>query len=283
MQARLEKVAPGGAASFLFRRRLDPRFGFYWHFHPEIELTYIVRSHGKRFVGDSIEDYEAGDVVLVGPNLPHTWESHPGGPGRPEALFCQFAPGFLGERFFEAPELAPVRRLLLRSSQGLRFTGETQRAVAQRLERMDGLPPGARLFALLETLELLSRSREGRMLSSKAFLPSLRTADAGRIDRVCRFIHEHLTEPLSVSRLAREAPLSVPAFSRFFRRATGKTFVRYVNELRIGLACRALIESDRTIAQIAGDSGFGNLSNFNRQFLALKATSPRDFRAHYSS
>jgi AraC-like DNA-binding protein len=282
MQARLEKVAPGGAASYLFRRRLDVRFGFYWHFHPEIELTYIVRSQGKRFVGDSIEDYEPGDVVLVGPNLPHTWESESRGAGRPEALFCQFSPGFLGERLFQAPELALVRKLLLRSRQGISFTGETGRAVAGRLERMDGLPAGARLLALLEILELLSRSREGRTLSSKAFVPSLRTTDAGRIDRVCRFIHEHLTEPLTLSQVARAAPLSVPAFSRFFRRATGKTFVRYVNELRIGLACRALIESDRTIAQIAGDSGFGNLSNFNRQFLALKATSPREFRAHYS-
>src|SRR5438477_13218398 len=108
-KARVERVSTGAAASFLCRRRSDTRFGFAWHFHPELELTWIVRSRGRRFVGDSIEPYDAGDLVLLGPNLPHTWESDPGLRGTQEALFCQFPRDFLGRGFLDAPELPPIR------------------------------------------------------------------------------------------------------------------------------------------------------------------------------
>src|SRR6185436_14189073 len=276
MKANVERVSTGGGASFICRRRTDPRFGFYWHVHPEIELTHIVRSRGRRFVGDSIEPYEDGDLVLVGPNLPHTWDSDPRRRGPHEAVFCQFSESFLGPDFLRAPELAPVRRLLDRASQGLRFTGKTQKAVAHRMGSMDRLPGLARLAALLETLDLLARSRDVRPLSSREFVPGLRRGDAGRIDRVCRFLNERCTGRITLAEAAAAAHLSIPAFSRFFRRKTGRTLVAYLNELRTGLACRALIESDRSISDIAFDSGFNNLSNFNRRFLGLKKMSPRE-------
>ncbi|HXX95133.1 MAG TPA: AraC family transcriptional regulator [Planctomycetota bacterium] len=281
MQARLERVSPGVTASFLCRRRREPRFGFAWHFHPEFELTYIVRSRGKRFVGDSITDYEAGDLVLLGSNLPHTWSSEATQAGPHDAVFCQFSETFLGKEFFQAPELLPIRRLLDRSSQGLRFTGKTQKEVGRRLEAMDALEGSFRLFELLEILGILSRSREGRSLSSREFVPSLRGSDPGRIDRVCRFLTEHYTESLPLAQAARVAHLSIPAFSRFFKQRTGKTLVGYLTELRVGRACRALIETDRTVSEIAFESGFNNLSNFNRRFLKAKGMSPREFRREH--
>jgi AraC-like DNA-binding protein len=281
MKARIERVSPGGAASFLCRRRADPRFGFYWHFHPEIELTYIVRSRGRRFVGDSIEPYEDGDLVLLGPNLPHTWDSDPRRGGRHEAVFCQFSASFLGEDFLRAPEFAGVRRLLDRSAAGLRFTGRTQKAAARVMGGMDRAQGLARLAALLEVLDLLARSREYRPLSSRRFVPALREGDAGRIDRVCRMLHSRCTERVTLAEAAAAAHLSIPAFSRFFRRKTGRTLVAYLNELRTGLASRELIESDRPVSDIAFDSGFNNLSNFNRRFLALKGMNPREFRRQF--
>jgi len=283
MKARIEKVSPGGGASFICRRRIDPRFGFYWHVHPEIELTYIVRSRGRRFVGDSIEPYDDGDLVLLGPNLPHTWDSDPRRAGRQEAVFCQFSESFLGPEFLRAPELAPVRRLLDRSAQGLRFSGKTQKAASRRMEGMDRLQGVPRLATLLEVLDLLARSRDVRPLSSREFVPALRSGDAGRIDRVCRILNERCTERITLAEAAAAAHLSVPAFSRFFRRKTGRTLVAYLNELRTGLACRELIETDRSVSDIAFDSGFNNLSNFNRRFLALKGMSPREFRRQFQS
>jgi AraC-like DNA-binding protein len=283
MKARIEKIAPGGAASFICRRRSDPRFGFTWHFHPEIELTLIVRSRGRRFVGDSIEPYDDGDLVLLGPDLPHTWDSDPRRKGPHEAVFCQFSASFLGPDFLRAPELAPVRRLLDRAARGLRFSGKTQKAAARRMEGMDRLQGLARLAALLEVLDLLARSRDVRPLSSREFVPALRRGDAGRIDRVCRFLNERCTGRITLAEAAAAAHLSIPAFSRSFRRKTGRTLVAYLNELRTGLACRELIESDRAVSEIAFDTGFNNLSNFNRRFLELKGRSPREFRREFRS
>ena len=281
MKAKIERVSPGGAASFICRRRTDPRFGFYWHVHPEIELTLIVRSRGRRFVGDSIEPYEEGDLVLLGPNLPHTWDSDPRRKGPHEAVFCQFSASFLGPEFLRAPEMAGARRLLDRAAQGLRFTGRVQKAVARRMDGMERLQGLARLAALLEVLHLLAGSRDARPLSSREFAPPARRADADRIDRVCRFLNERCTGRISLAEAAAAAHLSVPAFSRFFRRRTGRTLVAYLNELRTGLASRELIESDRPISDLAFDSGFNNLSNFNRKFLQLKGMSPREFRRQF--
>lgn len=278
MKAAVERVSPGAGASFLCRRRVDARFGFHWHVHPEIELTAIVHSRGRRFVGDSIEAYGDGDLVLLGPNLPHTWQSEEGRKARHEAVFCQFSEAFLGDAFLESPELAGVKRLLSRAARGLRFTGETQKAVFRRMEGLDGVQGLTRLAGLLDILDRLARSRDARPLSSREFVPELRRGDAERIDRVCRHLTERCTERVTLAEAARVAHLSIPAFSRAFRRTTGKTLVGYLHELRTGLACRELIESDRPVSDIAFDSGFQNLSNFNRRFRALKGMSPRDYR-----
>lgn len=282
MKARIEKISTDGASSFLCRRRVDPRFGFYWHYHPEIELTLIQRSRGRRFVGDSIEPYEEGDLVLLGPDLPHTWDSDPGRRRPNEAVFCQFSPGFLGEDFLRAPEFGPLGRLFDRSARGLQFRGETQKAVARRLEDLSAQQGLGRLAGLLEILDRLARSRDARPLSSREFVPALRRGDAERIDRVCRFLNERWAEGVTLSEAAKAAHQSIPAFSRFFRRQTGRTLVAYLNELRTGHACRALIETERSISDIAFGSGFHNLSNFNRRFLALKGMSPREFRRHHA-
>ncbi len=273
MKARIERVSTDDAASFLCRRRVDARFGFYWHFHPEIELTLIVRSRGRRFVGDSIEPYDDGDLVLVGPNLPHTWSSDPSRKGRHEAVFCQFP-----REFLKSPELAGAERLFDRSSRGLRFTGRTQRAVSRQMESLQQLQGLRRLAGLLEILDQLARSTESRPLSGRGYVPAVRSGDAERIDRVCRFLNGRFTEGVTLAEAASVAHLSVPAFSRMFRRATGRTLVAYLNELRTGLACRELMESGRSISDIAYDAGFNNLSNFNRRFRALKGLSPREYR-----
>jgi AraC-like DNA-binding protein len=278
MKAAIERVSTGPAASFRCRRRVDARFGFLWHFHREIELTYIVHSRGRRFVGDSIEPYEDGDLVLLGPDLPHTWHSDPRRKGPHEAVFCQFSREFLGEAFIESPELAAVDRLLGRSARGLRFVGRTQKAVGRRMEGLDRLDGVPRLAALLEILDALARSRDARPLSGRRFVPLLRRGDAERIDRVCRLLNERCLEGVSLSEAAAAAHLSVPAFGRLFRRTTGKSLVVYLNELRTGLACRELIETDRPVSDIAFASGFHNLANFNRRFRALKGMSPREYR-----
>lgn len=279
MRAAFEKVATDGSQFFLLKRRLDPLFEFNWHYHPEIELTFIAKSRGRRLVGDNIADYEDGDLVLIGPNLPHTWSSFPSPAGTThDAVVVQFGENLLGPGNLDALKLGPVRSLLDRSSRGIAFRGKTRRDVAARMLRLERLPALLALAELLVILDLLARAREYELLSSAPFAPPSRRDASHPIDQVCTFINERFSERIPLGAAARVIGMSPSAFCRFFRRATHRTFTGYVNELRIGHACRLLMNTERGIADIAGASGFLNLSNFNRCFLRLKKMRPSDFR-----
>jgi len=284
MQASFESIVAQSHCSFIYRTFKIRGFPFRWHFHPEYELTLIVAGEGRRFVGDDISDFAAGDLVLLGRNLPHTWHSRPAefsSPARSHAVCIQFAEDFLGAGFFATPELNRVRRLLKRSALGLRFGRRSQKAIAQRMIAMRELDPLRRLVELIAMLDLLARSRDVTELATAGFVPSLRVEDRQRIDRVYRFVNDNFTRLLDSDEAARLVHMSATTFSRFFHRISGKHFTAYVNELRIGSACRLLIETDRGISQIALEVGFGNLSNFNRRFLELKKMRPRDYRQHF--
>ncbi len=281
MQPILEHLDPGGQASFICRRFQLPAFPFTWHVHPELELTLIVRGRGRRFVGDSIEAFAEGDLVLLGPNLPHTWHSRPG--RRVESVVIQFRRDCLGDGFFDSPEANRIDRLFSRAARGVRFTGQARLKAAQRMREIDHASGMRRVTLLLDTLESLARCRGGVELSSEAFADDLRVEDRTRIDRVCRFINDHYTEPITQAQAAASIHMSPAAFSRFFKRLTRKTFVDYLHEIRIGRACRALIETDQPITDVCFESGFGNLSNFNRVFKRLKGVSPRAYRGQFAA
>jgi AraC-like DNA-binding protein len=284
MQPFLETLEPSPQASFHWKRFALPAFTYGWHFHPEVELTLILKGQGKRFIGDDIANFTPGDLCLLGPNLPHTWLSdlpHATQPDAVESIVIQFRLDCFGEGFFDRPELLSVSRVLTQSAQGLQFDDAVSQAVAPQMIAMQAAPPLGRMMALLSMLDQLAAVKSPKLLSSRGFAPSIRDSDATRIDQVSRFILEHVDEPLTLEDIADVAHLSPSAFSRFFKRATGKNFVRYVNELRVAKACRRLTETDDSIAAIAFESGFGNLANFNRRFKEIKGTQPREFRAHF--
>jgi AraC-like DNA-binding protein len=200
-----------------------------------------------------------------------------------EAILIQFPESIFGGKFLELPEMSAVRRLLERSAQGIRFATSVRGKIAPRMIRMGRQRGLARLIELLEILRILSQAPVDRILSSKAFTPAVGFADRDRIDRICRYLAENSARPIALGQAAVAAHLSVPAFTRFFRKCTGKTFVEYLTELRVGSACRLLVETDRTVTQVCYAAGFNNLSNFNRRFRDLKGVTPRDFRRQYSS
>jgi AraC-like DNA-binding protein len=276
----VRKVITSEGSSFLYKVRDEPTFAFSWHCHPEYQLTLICSSAGRRFVGDSIEDYASGDLVLLGPNLPHTWHSeakrHP--TRRHKAIVVQFAESFLGPGFFDRPEFKATAALLQASARGLQFQDPVRQRVSRRLVALGDCRPLDRLLGLLAVLDELARSRSFRPLASPGFAPMLNEATRRRIDRVCAYINAHYTGGVTELEASRIAHMSPSAFSRFFHQATGKTFTRYVNELRVGLACRLLIESDRPVTSICFEAGFANVSNFNRRFLELKRLSPSAYR-----
>lgn len=278
MKAILEKVSHDKNRSFALFEFEMRRFNCPFHYHPEIELTLIVSSSGHRYVGDHIGRFSPGDLVLMGPNLPHSYinDARPGQIAH--SVVLQFLPDCLGPGFLQLGEMKGIQHLLERSRVGLSFHGRTRDKVAPLLSPLRKLDGPARLAAFLQVLGILSRSKECRTLASPAYSPSLALYQGERINRVCELISRRFREGITQSEAARAAKMSPPSFSRFFRRATNRTFRAFLNEVRVGHAAQLLLESDRTVAEICYESGFGNLSNFNRQFLKLRSASPRDFR-----
>jgi AraC-like DNA-binding protein len=256
-----------------------------WHFHPEYQLTLVIRTNGHRLVGDQIAPLHAGDLVLVGSNLPHVWQQDENRNGGPipavHAIIVRFLETFAGKDFLEIPEMEPVRRLLRRSARGLQVTGKTRDILDEKMRRLPELSGLERIGGLLSILDTLARSKELKPIASPGFLPALDRSDEDRMRRVCNYINSHLTGSIDRARVAREAHLSEGAFSRFFKLRTGKTLPQFVNELRIGRACRLLVDDEAKITNVALECGFSNLANFNRRFLEITSLSPRNYRRQF--
>jgi AraC-like DNA-binding protein/mannose-6-phosphate isomerase-like protein (cupin superfamily) len=281
MRAFLETITPDDGASWaLLNRRLEEGIPFEWHHHPEYELTLTLNSRGHRYIGDDIEPYDDGDLVLVGPGVPHSWcSSEKVDAARPHvALVIWFHRDWANGLLAMFPELRDIGVQLAGAEQGLGFGAATRTGVRPLIEAMPGAEPGRRLMLLLDVLLLLCRDPEMQPLANAPATPaSLPTADP-RIQRVLDRLHQGFAAPVSIPELAELACVSVSAFHRMFRRHTRMTAVQYVTRLRIGRACSLLIATDLPVVCIAEQVGYANLSLFNRQFLALKASTPRDFR-----
>ncbi len=282
------KLSKPPQSSFKFKKIQLKSLEFNWHYHPEYEIMFMVGSRGKRFIGDNISYYNEGDLFVIGPNLPHTWYSPPGVLGKRqfhEAILIQFRENFAGLNVKEVPELMAVQQLFNEAARGLQIRGETRRKVIPKIlamEKSDGLE---RLINLLSILGILARAgkQDKQPLSSIEFTHPLQPKEQSRIDKVCTFINENYKKPLRLKDVASIANMSTTAFSRFFKKSTGKTFINYVNELRIGWACKLLIETEMTVAEIAYEVGFNNLSNFNRRFFERHRMSPRRYRQEFGA
>lgn len=281
MRPYLEKVnVPADASWVLFDRRLDDEIPFQWHHHPEFELTLTLNSQGQRYVGDNIGAYGDGDLVLLGPNLPHTWNSaRKLDPARPHvALVMWFRPEWADALTTTLTELGPVARMLASAGRGLAFSATAAQRVRPTIEGLPNLDPARRLVNLLEVLTVLARD-DAHYLAGPHLQEGLVTRpDGGRIDRVLEHIHRHYHENLTVAELALLARLSPSGFHRLFRRHTRLTLSAYLTQLRVGRACALLVNTQQPVAHIADAVGYASLANFNRQFRALKGVTPREFR-----
>jgi AraC-like DNA-binding protein len=282
MKPLLEKVATADGASWAWLdRRLEDAIPFQWHHHPEFELTLTLNSRGQRFIGDHIGEYDDGDLVLIGPNLPHTWASRfkleSGQPHR--ALVMWFRSEWASALIAGLKELRPVGDMLGRAQRGLQFSPAAAARARPAIEDLFGLEGEDRLLALLNVLALLARDREALPLATAVGHEP--AADRTRIDRVLDHIHVHYADGTSIAALADIAALSPSGLHRLFRRHTRQTISGYVMRLRIGEACALLSGTSRPIAHIASEVGYTTLANFNRQFRALKGMTPREYRRQF--
>jgi len=284
LKAEFELVPKSEQCSFALREFQLPAFASPWHFHPEIELAYIVQSRGRRFVGDDLAPFAAGDLVLVGANLPHFWHNDPSDGGRKtlaHSVVIQFREDCFGPDFFALPELTGVQRLLRASGRGLQFTGRTRDAVATLMLEMRTHTGLEQAIDFLNVLRLLSRAPEPRVLSSAGFVPCLDERAGERINRAYHYVFTHFADRFSYEDVALKAGMSLSAFCHYFKRVTGRTLSDFVKEVRVGHARRLLIETSGTVAEVAYASGFESLSNFNRQFRELTGLNPREYRRRF--
>ena len=284
VKAYFEKLS-SGTALFSAVERVAPQFPFFWHYHPEYELTLIVNSHGQRLVGDGISDYGAGDLVLLGPGLPHSWRSRPFSSSfrkQHRAVVVHFRHDFLGERFFALREMARVARLLKRSAYGLAF-GHTSKGkdAARRLGELPNLAPARRLLTLIGILVDLAEESRAQRLSTIRLRPIGRVEEQQRIERICDHLERHYDQKTNFSQLAKRIYMDQTSLCRFFKRATGRTMTTYVSELRLGTASELLATTDLTILEIASRVGFDNYSHFCRQFKRMKGCTPRMLRKQF--
>ncbi len=250
-----------------------------WHFHPEYQIGYVASGAGERVIGDDVQAIEEGEVVVLGPNLPHVWRFDTWIKELPiNAVAIHFREDFLGREFFDKPEMCDLRLLLSRASQGLQVVGQTRNRVADKIESLRGQSGFARLLTLLAILDEIARSREVLTLSSPMFQPVKAELEVARLTRVYAFVKSNLDQPLDRDTAADIAHMSPGAFSRFFKTHTGMAFHDFVVDVRIGHACQLLLDPNKAITDVAFDSGFADLSTFNRSFRKLRNMTPSEYR-----
>ncbi|MDB5345808.1 MAG: AraC-type DNA-binding protein [Schlesneria sp.] len=282
MKPAFEKLLTPVGQSFRCFDRQTLSVAARWHRHPELELTYVEHGSGTRIVGDSIASYGDHDLVLVGEDLPHTWQSddfrgrkldlHP-------AIVIQFRHDFLGNDLFASPEFANVREMFDAARRGLQFPPEFAKRLGQSLSDLNKGSPARRLVSLLECLVELAECPDPQPLASASYGLATEDLSSSRIEKVCGLIGERYRNAnLTHQELAKLAGMNGSAFSRFFRQATGKTVMDYLAELRISLACRMLIQTETPVTEIFDAVGFNSPSSFARRFRQLREMSPREYR-----
>ncbi len=278
MRLQFEKIEPGPGTSFRVVHLTQAQTCWvYWHYHPEYEIVYIPAGSGKRHVGTNISRYDEGELVFIGPNLPHLNFSYGKEENQYEEIVVQMRDDFLGKGFLSSPELTDVHRLFKRAQVGLSFGMDTKKAVGDLLLQLPHLPPFDRMMTLLQVLQRLALATDVQPLHADGIRFDLNPKEQDRINRVYQFVADHYRQSIDVQTVAEGANLTVPAFCRYFKRMTHMTFTDFVNEYRVNQA-RRLLHSARTVADIGSDVGFNNLSHFNKTFKAVTCQTPSDYR-----
>lgn len=279
----LEVVQSGGPLSFIVRAFGEEAFRAPYHFHPEYELTLITEGEGSRYVGTDMSAFAKGDLVLLGPGLPHCWKRDEAQqPDKASALVIQFHASFLGTDFFSRPELTHVQKLLHRSSGGIRFSGEGRDACERRIRSLFSEENNfEKMIRLLELLQGLALCPEYDVLAPPHGMPGPEAEDRQRISDVLAYVVENFRRKVSLQEASRVAGMTPNAFCRYFRKITRKTFMETVIRYRIHYAAQQLIQTDQPVSAICYDSGFGDVSHFNKTFKTAMNLSPLHYRKKF--
>jgi AraC-like DNA-binding protein len=271
MKVAYESIQPDEGSSFKIIHSVSEGDKFFWHYHPEYEIVYVHKGSGRRHVGNHLGTYDDGELVFMGPNLPHSGFGY-GVVGEHEEIVVQLKEGFL-----QSPEMKAIKTLFERSHQGLTFYGETKRKVAEKVLKLPELSQFDRMIEVLQIFQLLATTQEFSPLNTDGKKFDFNHKDEERINRVYRFVEQNFMKPIDIQAVADVANLTVPSFCRYFKKMTQLTFTDFVNEFRVNQACR-LLNEQLPIIDVCYESGFNNVSHFNKTFKAITGKSPRAYR-----
>ncbi len=278
MKPILEAIKPNFGSSFSVRQFHEQRnLKTHWHFHPEYELVYIANGNGKRHIGQHISYYRNGDLLLLGPKLPHlTFGSQQ--KQKQRKIVVRLKEDFLGNDFLKTPEMAAICQLFEKAKRGISFSSKVKEDIGERLEYLLQLSQFPKLLSLLDILQSLAKTEEYEILNTKGMTVEVNIQEQERMVVIHEYIQNHYEESISLTDISQEVHMTVPAFCRYFKKLTDTTFTKFVNEYRIAQACKLLVEEDFTIAALAFEVGFNNLSHFNKMFKEITKKSPTEYR-----
>lgn len=286
MKPQLLKVEPGPAYSFSVRKDLVPHNNNVWHYHSELELIYFKEGEGTQFIGDNIRRFKKGDVILLGSKLPHYWRFD-------DQYFCEDAPlpdvrvahfnnDFWGDTFLNLPENRNIKSLFDKAKLGMQLNGSAKLYIAKKLDKIVKSETGTdRLILLLKSLFYLSSTPEYTIISSKGYDLSFEDKDKHRINKIYDFTLSNFKQKISLDEIAEQANMSPNSFCRYFKTRTGKTFFRFLIEIRVGHACKLLIDNNMNVKEVCFESGFNNFSSFHKYFKEITQRSPLAYRQEY--
>lgn len=275
----LEKINPGFGASIMVRQHSEQIVvnQAFWHFHPEVELVYVHKGKGKVHIGNHLSYFNSGQLLLLGANLPHHGFSDRLTAKGSETI-VQFKPEFLGGDFLNLPEMKSITTLLERAKKGLMFKSETRKLVGPKIQQLFEIEGLKRIILLLEILSDLTLSNDYTILNADGYALEITHQDSNKIDIIFKHINSNFERQISLDEIASEASMTVPAFCRYFKKVTGKTFTKLVNEYRVVHATKLLSESNSSITDICFESGFNNFSHFNKSFKEVTGKSASKYR-----
>lgn len=278
----LEKISPEFGSSILVKKhKMDAYKGEvkpFWHFHPEMELVYVNKGRGKRHIGNHLSYFNNSQLLLIGSNLPHYGFIDRLTINGSETL-VQFKPEFLGDHFFDIPEMGPINKLFERSKKGILFGVKTKKKVGRKIEKLNENEGFKKILILLDILHCLAKSEDYTILNADGFAFEAEPQDNAKIDIIFKHVNQNFKEHISLDEIASKVSMTVPAFCRYFKKVTGKTFTKLVNEYRVVHATKLLSESQMSITDVSFECGFNNFSHFNKLFKEFTGKSASKYRS----
>ena len=275
-----EKISPGFGSSLLVRQHIEnrERNNAFWHFHPEIELVYVNKGRGKRHIGNHLSYFNNSQLILIGSNLPHNGFTDRL-TARGTETIIQFKEDFLGKEFFQKPEFSDISSLFERAKKGVLFKPEIKSVVGPKIEKLIEEKGIKRILSLLDILNDLAISEAYTLLNVDGFAFETKPQDSEKIDIIFKHINNNFKNHISLEEMADKVSMTVPSFCRYFKKATGKTFTKLVNEYRVVHATKLLLEKQSSITDICFECGFNNFSHFNKLFKEITGKSASKYRS----